>query len=255
MLESFRAACKDTGLPSCKKLRITPWTSSTNCVWCPKPGVNLPGGDGECRPGGSYGICELATLQQRQIFGVQTRGGCSPLTNCALTNRYPDLKPFILNPIRTPTGKPVTKVPTTLPPTDSFPPSTSNPTIQGPPTSKPSTPTLRPSPPTTKPPGPTARRTNSPSNFPTFQPTERPTSDVPCTSYKTLWLCVGAGCKWSISGKKDQCVDMPPEGAVLACAVYTNPAQCNADRLDAGGCVWKSSSEGGICVRRKILRP
>ena len=189
-LDNIRAEClsRTQLLPgyNCSQMDLGPWQTNTNCIWCPAPGLIPIGGNGECRPGGDYGICATASSRQRKIFGLRLRSTCSDLTNCNLIGSYPDLAPFIGNYTFTPGPDFFTSLtdhPTTMPTKatnnpSAFPPkATGNPTI---------TPTKATGNPPTKPTrNPTDKLTSQaatsvpthiPSHEATFQPSQVPTS-------------------------------------------------------------------------------
>jgi hypothetical protein len=258
LLDTYRSTCKqisNTGGATCRHLLVSKqWEMQTDCIWCVAPGDDLNGGNGECRAGGSYGICHSARETQKQVFGVQARSVCSDVENCFLVQKYPDLVPYLTgkSPItaalESQGGEDITNKPTTT----STPPSPTN--VKK--TSQPTTPI-------------TSKPTNPPSPQPTKQQqqqqpskTSAPTSTLaptglPCSSLTTISTCVARTpeCKWSIVQNKCTTIDDSATKPVhLACSVAKTRTVC-LGRDPEDGCIWVIRDSGyGACVRADDFR-
>jgi hypothetical protein len=101
LLTQYRNNCRNGGV--CKGL-VEPWFPRDDCIFCLKPGAT--NGDGQCRPGNDYGICQSARPEAKQLFSLLIKSTCGPETICRLTNAFPDLGSVLGVPTASPTSTP-----------------------------------------------------------------------------------------------------------------------------------------------------
>jgi hypothetical protein len=69
----------------CRSALAQDWAPRDACVWC-----LTPLGNGECRPGGDFGICPRASSAARMLFATKLVSQCGSSPMCAVAKLFPD---------------------------------------------------------------------------------------------------------------------------------------------------------------------